>query len=141
MDGDLAKTCGCGRKHTWLEWRDLARVGYQVGVDKAERSVAIELRNCPCGSTLSAPISLVDLKLFLTNPTPLPSSSTFEADRISCRLYASAAKTVIALLEEARDEAFRRARISQKQVVVAEARSAELHRLLLLRDSQGQTPK
>ena len=133
-NGDLAKTCSCGRQHTWLEWRSLPRVGFQVGADESGASAPKELRNCVCGSTISTLISFADLKLFLTNPTPFVSSvPSLDADRLTCRIYASAAKTVIALLEEERSEAFRRETIVKKQLVMAQTRIADLHRTLLLR--------
>ena len=41
------KTCGCGRHYSAAEWKKLPYVGRQD--DEVEH---IELRNCPCGSTL-----------------------------------------------------------------------------------------
>jgi hypothetical protein len=41
------KTCGCGRNYSAAEWKLLPYVGRQD--DEVEH---IELRNCPCGSTI-----------------------------------------------------------------------------------------
>ena len=135
----VAKICTCGRKHSWLEWQDLPRVGFQLGVDDTEASIANELRNCVCGSTIRAPIALSELIVFLTDmdfTTGLTATDAkiIDAIRLRSRIYATAAKTLIALLEEQRDEAERRARLMQKKVVVAETRAADMHRTLLLRD-------
>ena len=135
----VAKICGCGRKHSWIEWRDLPRVGFQIGVDDSENSIATELRNCACGSTISAPIPLPDLIAFLTNPDPGPRIEDVDAIRLHSRIYATAAKTVIELLEEQRDEANRRAWLLQKKIIVAETRVADLHRSLLLRGLPKET--
>lgn len=136
----VAKICGCGRKHSWIEWQDLPRVGFHVGVDETEASIATELRNCACGSTISAPIELTELVAFLTNPDltarsddPTP-NDTLNEIRLRSRLYATAARTAIELLEEQRDEARRRERILQKKLIVSETRAADLHRTMLLRD-------
>ena len=138
----VAKICTCGRKHSWLEWRDLPRVGFQVGVDETEASIANELRNCVCGSTIRAPIALLELIVFLTD-MDLTSGLTdpfIDTIRLRSRVYATAAKTVVSLLEEQRDEAERRARLMQKKVVVAETRAADIHRTLLLRDMPKEPP-
>lgn len=47
------KVCACGKHFTLDDWRALAFVG--VHKDDVE---AFEMRNCPCGSTLSVPIPL-----------------------------------------------------------------------------------
>ena len=137
----VAKICGCGRKHSWIEWQDLPRVGFHVGVDSSETSIATEMRNCPCGSTIDAPIEMPELIAFLTDPDltsrsddPAPDEKTLNEIRLRARLYASAARTVIELLEEQRDEARRRERILQKKLIVSETRAADLHRTMLLRD-------
>lgn len=43
------KVCGCGRRHSAAGWAGLVRVGEHENVD----GDLLELRNCPCGSTLS----------------------------------------------------------------------------------------
>jgi hypothetical protein len=44
----LVRRCGCGREYDAASWRDLPFVGHQDdGVE------SIELRNCPCGSTIA----------------------------------------------------------------------------------------
>ncbi len=42
------KKCGCGRRFTAHEWRLIQFVG--TWIDDVE---SLELRNCPCGSTLA----------------------------------------------------------------------------------------
>jgi hypothetical protein len=42
------KRCGCGRCFTRAQWRELQYVGAQA--DDVE---TLELRNCPCGSTIA----------------------------------------------------------------------------------------
>jgi hypothetical protein len=44
----MVKRCGCGRCFTRAQWRELQYVGAQV--DDIE---TLELRNCPCGSTIA----------------------------------------------------------------------------------------
>ena len=43
----VVKTCGCGRKFSTAEWRQLPHAYTQD--DGVER---VEYRNCPCGSTI-----------------------------------------------------------------------------------------
>jgi len=45
------KVCGCGREHDAASWSDLPLVGFMdLDADGDER---LELRNCPCGSTVA----------------------------------------------------------------------------------------
>ena len=57
MGGDSVNTwpkiCGCGREHYYGEWSSLEFVGYMPGVDDDGKDCRIELRNCPCASTLA----------------------------------------------------------------------------------------
>ena len=49
--------CGCGREHFPHSWYALVFVGIQEGIDRdtGRRFWSdLELRNCTCGSTLSA---------------------------------------------------------------------------------------
>jgi hypothetical protein len=44
------KTCNCcGRTHSWLGWRLLPKLGT---VQIEAHDPILEMRNCPCGSTL-----------------------------------------------------------------------------------------
>ena len=56
MVGDLRPTwpkrCGCGRAYSCHEWELLIKIGEMV--DDVE---SIELRNCPCGSTIAQVIA------------------------------------------------------------------------------------
>jgi hypothetical protein len=46
------KVCGrCARSFTQAEWAALPLLGVQVFPDEK-----LELRNCPCGSTLAVPL-------------------------------------------------------------------------------------
>lgn len=61
LAADLApvKACRCGRTFALCEWRDLRLVGFMDdGVD------VLELRDCPCGSTIAieAPPTGEDLR-------------------------------------------------------------------------------
>lgn len=50
------KVCGCcGRAHRFEQWLRLPEVGRQPDVDPDTFEVfgVLELRNCPCGSTLA----------------------------------------------------------------------------------------
>ena len=55
---DVPKRCACcGAVYATLEdWRSLHYVGSQAVAD-----VALELRNCPCGSTLAIEVDLETL--------------------------------------------------------------------------------
>lgn len=46
--GDVKK-CGCGREHTKEDWKQLPLVGVM-------QEDFLELRNCPCGSTIALPL-------------------------------------------------------------------------------------
>lgn len=48
----VVKACGCGRTYTAEEWAALELVG--IMADDVE---TIELRNCPCGSTIAVEAS------------------------------------------------------------------------------------
>lgn len=48
LASQFPKRCGCGRSHVRGDWAALPFIGKQV--DDFE---AIDLRNCPCGSTLA----------------------------------------------------------------------------------------
>lgn len=50
------KSCGCGRTHTAEAWPSLP----YCGVQKGDSEVAdLQLRHCPCGSTLAVPVDSV----------------------------------------------------------------------------------
>lgn len=49
---DIISTCGCGRKHSRVDWHALD----EVGVWDTGAGEVLDLRNCPCGSTISTPI-------------------------------------------------------------------------------------
>lgn len=50
----MSKRCGCGAAYDAAAWRTLAFVGWQVFPRDGELpEVRLELRNCPCGSTLA----------------------------------------------------------------------------------------
>ena len=51
----VAKTCRCGRRHTLLEWSRLPSAG-----DMKDEAEHLELRNCPCGSTLALKVAYED---------------------------------------------------------------------------------
>ncbi len=45
----IPRQCACGQVHSPIEWRRLEYVGVQDDGD----GLALELRNCTCGSTMS----------------------------------------------------------------------------------------
>jgi hypothetical protein len=47
--GVVTKKCGCGRVHTQEGWKQLPFVGVM-------HEDCLELRNCPCGSTIALPL-------------------------------------------------------------------------------------
>jgi hypothetical protein len=47
------KVCGCGRTYTAEQWSTLEMVGRMFDVEET-----IELRNCPCGSTIAVTVDL-----------------------------------------------------------------------------------
>jgi CheY-like chemotaxis protein len=47
---DIVKRCSCGREFTRDQWSGLARCGR---VHLARRDAVVELRNCPCGSSMA----------------------------------------------------------------------------------------
>lgn len=54
----IVKLCACcHRAYTLDQWEDLPEVGTQSDeVDASGQEWALELRNCPCGSTLAVRI-------------------------------------------------------------------------------------
>lgn len=60
------KTCGCGREYTAAGWQALPIKGYLLTEDD-EGQYELEMRNCPCGSTIA-----VEEKL--SNPQPYPAA-------------------------------------------------------------------
>lgn len=51
------KACGCGRKHSRSEWRRLHFVGRTTTPEDDDGPAeTLELRNCPCGSTISVSV-------------------------------------------------------------------------------------
>jgi hypothetical protein len=51
----LVKRCGCGLEYDARSWSDLPLAGYQT--DDIEN---LELRNCPCGSTLAVHLEALE---------------------------------------------------------------------------------
>lgn len=49
------KTCACGRELTLAEWLALPH----GGIWRIDTLETLELRNCPCGSTISLPVDEV----------------------------------------------------------------------------------
>lgn len=47
---DIVKRCSCGRQFTRIQWSKLPRCGR---MHLARRDAMVELRNCPCGSSMS----------------------------------------------------------------------------------------
>ncbi len=47
--------CPCGKTHTEAEWLELSYVGEQPACDG--EGTVLELRNCSCGSTISAEVN------------------------------------------------------------------------------------
>lgn len=85
-DALIIKRCTkCKRDLLMCEWRQLPRIGFQVGVEEGDRLVPKELRNCECGSTLSL---TVDLEIVIAIAISGP-----DRDRTS------AARTAIELLQ------------------------------------------
>lgn len=57
-DNEIIKRCGCGRVHTREGWGDLDYVGvWHVPADETGPEERLELRNCPCGSTISIEVA------------------------------------------------------------------------------------
>jgi hypothetical protein len=51
----MEKKCNkCGKVHNELSWKNLKHIGNQEGFDDIP---SMELRNCPCGSTLAIPVN------------------------------------------------------------------------------------
>ena len=48
----IVKRCDCGREHTWYGWLALPLLGR---MHSPRGGVAIELRNCACGSSIALP--------------------------------------------------------------------------------------
>lgn len=54
-----SKRCGCGIEHDARAWQALPFVGYQdFPAEGTLPSIRLELRNCPCGSTLALRVSI-----------------------------------------------------------------------------------
>jgi hypothetical protein len=54
---EVIKTCGCGRSYGRKSWRALPFVGRQhTPKDDYGPAETIEMRNCPCGSTLAVEV-------------------------------------------------------------------------------------
>lgn len=51
------KRCACGRRHAPLEWLTLPLVG--VWPEEETGGAALELRNCPCGSTIAVELPII----------------------------------------------------------------------------------
>lgn len=51
-DTEFPKKCGCGKQHDRISWNKLPLAGRTGGLyfDTVE---TIEMRNCPCGSTIA----------------------------------------------------------------------------------------
>lgn len=52
LNEDVHKVCACGRTFTAAQWATLEMVGRMLDVE------TLELRNCPCGSTLAMVVDL-----------------------------------------------------------------------------------
>lgn len=50
---EIMKECACGRSFTEDEWLLLPFVGKSGTDDGDPDPIVIELRNCPCGSTIA----------------------------------------------------------------------------------------
>ena len=122
------KRCSCGIEYTRQAWESLTRIGFQLGVPTGRNvrtngsvdagpSVAKELRNCTCGSTLLADVMEAEIVHLLT--------------RGSNRLYASGVRTLLALLEERCEAAMLLAREFAREAVADSVRRAELEKELL----------
>lgn len=52
---DVLKTCPCGRTFTFDQWRELPGCGRMDDGDGG----ALDLRNCPCGSTIAVDVAIL----------------------------------------------------------------------------------
>ena len=122
------KRCPCGIEYTRQAWESLTRIGFQLGAPAVTRpringsvdegpSVAKELRNCTCGSTLLADVTEAEIVHLLT--------------RGSNRLFASGVRTLVALYEERCEAATLLAREFAREAVADSVRRAELEKELL----------
>lgn len=53
LDQDVHKACPCGRTFTAEQWATLVMVGKMFDAEET-----LELRNCPCGSTIATVVDL-----------------------------------------------------------------------------------
>lgn len=51
--GCIFKSCSCGRQFTANDWLDLHSIGF---MDSGDDYTMLDLRNCPCGSTLASEV-------------------------------------------------------------------------------------
>ena len=55
--GEFPKACGCcGKSHSEAEWRKLFLCGYTGALVGVSDTLALEMRNCECGSTLAVEV-------------------------------------------------------------------------------------
>ena len=52
---EIKKACGCGARYTATAWQALPLQGIQP----LEGEPSLEMRNCPCGSTLAVEVETV----------------------------------------------------------------------------------
>lgn len=50
--GDIVSTCGCGQQHNLYGWLQLKTVGEMICPPEVWEPDTLELRDCPCGSTI-----------------------------------------------------------------------------------------
>jgi CheY-like chemotaxis protein len=53
LPADVVKRCTCGREYTRAQWLALPRCGR---MNLARRGSVVEVRNCPCGSSMALPL-------------------------------------------------------------------------------------
>ena len=104
------KVCtNCSLSYDLEAWQTLALVGYQAAADPQGRPIAIELRNCACGSTLVVPVLLALLRR--------------RVDDCGERVARTAAQTAIAILSEQVEIAERELRLLRRRAIVAQSRA------------------
>lgn len=58
----IISECKCGCKYNKEQWKTLDYVGpIEHPKDETGPAVSLELRNCPCGSTISADKTILDV--------------------------------------------------------------------------------
>ncbi len=62
MIAGRVRVCACGRRYDSSRWELLPRVVKNRGIMDDGDGGYLELRNCPCGSTLAEEITLDDVK-------------------------------------------------------------------------------